>query len=309
MGFEQLQLVCPACLQANREQLLERLHCPECRTDYPIVGDVPVLLADPGERAGLTGGSSDPRLQFFRDRHEFVRKEYHEQQMRELLVKRAPGLAIELGNADRGKVISAEMICVDLSLSRLAESSGATGICASAETIPLPRGSVSFLLTVATLEHVPDPAAAFCEIDRLLVPGGVAFVAPAWHCRWWAADGIPVRPYRDLSNTHKFVKFLLPVLDSILVRGISALPHRVLRRLSWVAFRKPVSLQFNRIRANYETYWMSDSDACSSIDSHEGILFFESRGYDFLWPKTSGLSRLLFRAGPIIVRKPSAATG
>jgi len=286
--------------------LLEKLHCPACLTNFPIVGDVPVLLADPRERAELTGVSIDPRLQFFRDRHEFVRNEYHEQQMRDLFLARKEGLAIELGNADRGKVISIDMVCVDLSISRLAQSSGATGICASAETIPFPSESVSFLLTVATLEHVPDPAAAFDEIDRLLVPGGVAFVAPAWHCRWWAADGIPVRPYRDLSNKQKFVKLLLPILDSVLVRGVSALPRRAARRLFWMAFRKPVSLRFTSIRANYDTFWMSDSDACSSIDSHEGILFFESRGYEFLLPHKSGISRLFFRAGPIIVRKPSA---
>jgi len=51
---------------------------------------------------------------------------------------------------------------------------------------------------------------------------------------------------------------------------------------------------------------MADSDACASIDSHEGVLFFETRGYELLRPRGGTRVRVLFRAGALVVRKPAS---
>jgi SAM-dependent methyltransferase len=166
--------------------------------------------------------------------------------------------------------------------------------------IPLASASCRFVFSVQTLEHIPSADRAFEEIDRVLAPGGVAYLAPAWHCRPWIVDGIPVRPYCDLTWKQRVVKISLPIRDSVVFRATASIPWRVWRRLTQPA---PGPLRFTRLRANYEQFWMSDSDACASIDSHEAILFFERRGYEILNPCGGAVSRLLFRAGPIIVCK------
>ena len=62
---------------------------------------------------------------------------------------------------------------------------------------------------------------------------------------------------------------------------------------------------FKRLNPNYETYWMSDSDATCGLDSHEAILYFESRGYDIL-SHGSLVSRLFARHEAVIARKPAS---
>ena len=156
------------------------------------------------------------------------------------------------------------------------------------------------------MEHVPRADAAFAEIDRVLAAGGIAYLDPAWHCRDWAADGLNVRPYRDLAFPQRVRKALIPLRDSILYRGFKQVPWRAWRRLRVNLSGGPCTLKYRRLKANYEHFWCSDSDACSSIDSHEAVLFFESRKYQVLKPKGGNLAKLLFRAGPLIVRKPSA---
>jgi SAM-dependent methyltransferase len=192
-------------------------------------------------------------------------------------------------------------VALDLSLSALRRNLvGHAGLCATADLIPLASASCRFVFSVQTLEHIPSTDRAFEEIDRVLAPRGVAYLAPAWHCRPWVADGIPVRPYRDLRWKQRVVKMSIPIRESIIVRSATSIPWRVWRRLTQTGIGP---LRFKRLRSNYEHFWMSDSDACASIDSHEAILFFERRGYELLNPRGGVVSRLLFRAGPIIVRK------
>ena len=159
------------------------------------------------------------------------------------------------------------------------------------------------VFSFATHEHVPRPDVAFAEVDRVLAVGGVVCLAPAWHCRDWAAHGLSVRPYRDLSFKQKVRKALIPLRNSLIYRSAHQLPWRLWRRAVTRLSGAPSRLRYQRLEANYDCFWGCDSDACSSIDSHEGVLFFETRGYDILVPCGSTSSRLMFRAGPLIARK------
>jgi hypothetical protein len=116
-------------------------------------------------------------------------------------------------------------VALDLSLSALRRNlAGHSGLCASADMIPLASASCRFVFSIQTLEHIPLADRAFEEIDRVLLPDGVAYLAPAWHCRSWNADGIPVRPYRGLTLTQQMVKISLPIRDSAIFRGASGVP-------------------------------------------------------------------------------------
>ena len=58
------------------------------------------------------------------------------------------------------------------------------------------------------------------------------------------------------------------------------MPNRIVRDLA--ARFGPTSLRYRRLTPNYDKYWVQDSDAVNSIDSHEAMLWFRSRGDEWL---------------------------
>lgn len=311
-----LPLTCPCCWNARRAVRLDpALHCASCGTTFPSVDGIPVLLADSDLRHALSASESpaDKRSAFYQSEEGFVRDRPagHDRLEWALAQCQAPGLVLEIGSANGAFAGTggADYRALDYSLSMLRshlQAFGGRRICATAENIPMEAGSCRFVLSVATLEHVPRADLAFEEIDRVLAVGGIAYLAPAWHCRDWAADGLNVRPYRDLDLRQKLRKAAIPLRDSLLTRGMVQLPWRSLRRTLVTLAGGPSRLKFRELAANYEHFWTSDSDACSAIDSHEGILFFESRGYVILAPRPTLLRRLFFRSGAIIALKTAS---
>jgi hypothetical protein len=61
---------------------------------------------------------------------------------------------------------------------------------------------------------------------------------------------------------------------------MSLVPNRIVR--NFVAGFGPTRLRYGRLKPNYEKYWVRDSDAVNSIDSHEAMLWFLSRGDECL---------------------------
>jgi hypothetical protein len=144
------------------------------------------------------------------------------------------------------------------------------------------------------------------EIDRVLAPGGVAYLLPAWHCVQYVCDGVRMRPYRDLTVGQKLAKLALPIRSKPIVKALGTLPSRAARRAMWrITGARPTTMRYRRLRAEYEHFWESDCDACSRIDSHEGVLFFKSRGYELLNPVGGAIRQLLTRHEAVVVRKPA----
>lgn len=65
--------------------------------------------------------------------------------------------------------------------------------------------------------------------------------------------------------------------------------------------KRPLTLQYRKLKANYEKFWQSDSDACNALDLLLMIYWFESRGYKCV-SHTTFLSRLLVRHGEIDIQ-------
>ncbi len=285
-----LGLVCPVHGEALREE-----QGPGATTwlvgvghgeRYPVAGGVPVLIADPGERRGVveTDWSAAPKrgraLDFYNrtDDHDgFLRTQLDEIRgdvEGALGLSRARGPVLEIGSG-KGALqgIGGDYVALDYSLTALTSYVRAEHrrVCASAERLPFRDGAFRFVLTIASLEHVPGADRAFAEIDRVLAPGGVAYLAPAWHCEQYNCEGIPVRPYADLDLRQRFVKATLPLRQSLLVKALRTFPARVVRRALWSAAPAPTSLRFDALRPDYETFWTSDSDAASRLDSHRRL--------------------------------------
>jgi ubiquinone/menaquinone biosynthesis C-methylase UbiE len=169
----------------------------------------------------------------------------------------------------------------------------------SATQLPFPDNRFDAIWTVAVLEHVPDPERALCEMRRVLRPNGLLYLAPAWQCRPWAAQGYPVRPYSDFGLTGKIVKASIPVRDSVLFRAASLFPQRMTRLLGRFINRGPTHFRYRRLTPNYSRFWTSDSDACNSMDPYEAVVWFVSRG-DVCLSYPTWWSQFFVRTGAIV---------
>lgn len=146
--------------------------------------------------------------------------------------------------------------------------------------LPFENESFDAIFTYATYEHIPDLETALDEIIRVLKPGGVLLFAPAWHTRPWFAKGYQVRPYNDLTWREKMSKLSIPCRDFVLIRWPLVLLRRFLRLLLYLpSSERAKPLKYKKLKANYEVYWQSDSDACNSIDPFDVVLWFRSRNF------------------------------
>jgi SAM-dependent methyltransferase len=174
---------------------------------------------------------------------------------------------------------------------------------ASATALPFCDESFDAIWTITVLEHVPSPERALAEIWRVLKPGGYLFLAPAWQCRPWAAQGYPVRPYSDFDWKGKLVKASIPVRNSVLCRILKIFPQRLSRLLIHQINHSPTRFRYGELNANFDYFWMSDSDAVNSMDPFEAYIWYVSRGALCL-NYASLTAALLIRTGPLIFQKP-----
>jgi SAM-dependent methyltransferase len=176
---------------------------------------------------------------------------------------------------------------------------------ASATALPFDDGTFDAIWSYAVLEHVPDPETALSEMRRVLRGDGLLLLAPAWQCRPWAADGYPVRPYADFGWKGKLIKLSIPVRDSVWYRSLRIFPLRLLHLLEYLLRQHPTRFRYGRLKANFEKFWMSDSDAINAMDPFEAYLWFASRG-DTCLNYPSAKSALLLRTGELVFRKARA---
>jgi SAM-dependent methyltransferase len=176
---------------------------------------------------------------------------------------------------------------------------------ADARFLPEKDNTVDLIYTFDVLEHIPELERAFEEISRVLKPGGVAILGPAWNCREWTVKKLQQRPYSELSLKEKIGKFLIPIRENLIFRMFCALPRRV--------FLEVISLWKNNIKLIYrELYpdfslWknyphIADDDAFISIDAHSAICWFRSRNFK-IKSHPNFISRFSCRGEELVVVK------
>jgi SAM-dependent methyltransferase len=177
-------------------------------------------------------------------------------------------------------------------------------VVGSATAMPFSNNSFDGAWSVWVFEHVPNPEQAFYETRRVTREKGLLYLRPAWNCESWLAEGYKVRPYSDFGFVGKLIKASIPLRSSSLFMQMAFVPNRVVRRL--VGQFGPTRLRYRRLTPNYETFWGPDSDAVNSIDSHEAMLWFLSRGDECLncgnlWDQLFGFPTTLI----IRIHKPA----
>ncbi len=178
----------------------------------------------------------------------------------------------------------------------------------SATDLPFDDSEFDAACTVWTLEHVPNPELALSELRRVTRSGGLIFLAPAWNCGSWLADGYLVRPYGDFGLSGKLTKASLIIRSHPIYQFAHLVSSRLLRRGS-LSFsgENPIEFRYSRIDPNYDEYWMPDSDAVVTLDPHETMLWHESRGDECLNCPTSTKEQMLMGLQPLVIRVNKAA--
>ncbi len=283
----------------------ESLTCNVCGYSYAMVQDVPVLRP---ESLPVSDRWFEEMYEE-RSRTEELQKEYLRSE-RESMVELArqyelKGPCLEVGC---GTGLFAETVPDYIGLEYSLESLFAIGfetavrVCADARRLPFDGASMECVFSFSTLEHVPDVDQAFAELDRVLQPGGLLVLSPAWHCTRYTTELIPVLPYSSLNVRQKITKALLPLIKSKPYKLLTKLPWRVFRRITQ---KRDNPLHWGRLVPYHGESWISDADAVASIDSHEGILYYTSRGYTCS-SHPSTLQQLLAGHDMVILHKPGS---
>ena len=283
--------------------------CLQCGHGYSQNEDVPILK--PGmEHQGkwyAQVGTWYEKVYSGRSRSVDIKTDYliAERSLMAQLVReqRIEGYCLEIGC---GTGIFAETVPRFLGLDYSLELLLAEGfsrwprICGDARLLPLADASMGCIFTFNSLEHVPEVHLAFEEMDRVLATNGLLVLKPAWHCARYVTELIHLRKYRELNLRKKFVKMLLPLIKSRPFKLLRRLPSRLWRSLT---SGRPSQLRWTMLNPNPNELWRGgDVDAVTSLDSHEAILYYRSRGYRCLSHPTM-LRRLLAGHDMVILRK------
>jgi SAM-dependent methyltransferase len=167
---------------------------------------------------------------------------------------------------------------------------------ASATQMPIPDGDFDLVWSVWVLEHVPNPEQALNEMRRVVKDEGMLFLVPAWDCGPYLAQGYPVRPFSDFDMSGKLTKagmYLRTFLP--FYRAVQTVQRATLGAREWIG---PTKFHYAPLEANYNKYWMPDSDAMNGLDRYEMSLWFTSRGDECM--NCDG--RLFEQAGPLIIK-------
>lgn len=185
-------LVCPR----DHEPLAAEggaLHCPRCRTAYPIRRGTPVLIRDENSVFAIADYGSDDAYEgaaYGReaDRAGGLRRRYRRvmrwlgdapSSVRRPSAEDAVDYVRALAPEPRVLVIGAGGVRLGRDTDRVVQTDVAfaphVDAIADAHDLPFPAGSFDLVVAVAVLEHVAEPTRCVAEITRVLAPGGHVF--------------------------------------------------------------------------------------------------------------------------------------
>jgi SAM-dependent methyltransferase len=253
---------------------------------------------------------NDPTVEFYdvdeEVRHGFGDLTEDRSKLQELIAAEAPygdELVLEVGcGTGRLSDLHPGWFGVDLGHPSLVRHLPGRSAQADARALPIASGSVAVLFSVHCLEHVPEPEDALREIDRVLRPGGVAYLNPAWFCSSWPMNPLSRTPYSDLDRLGSLRKLLGTARMSRPARLPGVLVTKARSELGLRSGR-PTALRFGRLQPDLTAYQVPDADASASLEPATVASWYISRGYDAL-TYASPRERMTRSRGAVVVRKP-----
>ncbi len=182
-------LACPRCkcsLPAG-----EPFRCPDCRTDYPIIGGVPVLINDDNSlfriadfvaQRDTTYKTAVPAWMRFAKRlvpslNLNVKSKENFEELISRLGERGPNQRLlVVGGAVEGEGFKINELPESIALVETDVAFGdRTAIVCDAHDLPFRNGTFDGVIVQAVLEHVVDPVRCVSEIHRVLKDDGLVY--------------------------------------------------------------------------------------------------------------------------------------
>lgn len=154
-----------------------------------------------------------------------------------------------------------ETVGVDLAAEAL-EGQQRETIVADMRALPLPDGSFDAVVSIQSIEHVPDPERVLAETRRVLAPGGTAILVTPNRLTFGRPDEI-VDPYHEVElDRHELRALCAGSFDGVELHGLfgseryMALVERERRRLDQLLRRDPLRLR--RLAPRRARRWLYD---------------------------------------------------
>jgi SAM-dependent methyltransferase len=145
-------------------------------------------------------------------------------------------------------LLGRETVGVDIAPEAL-EGQGRETIVADMRSLPLPDDSFGAVVSIQSIEHVPDPERALAETRRVLEPGGTAIFVTPNRLTFGRPDEI-IDPYHEVEfDRHELRAICEPFFDAVERHGLfgseryMALVERERRRLDQLLRRDPLRLR------------------------------------------------------------------
>lgn len=207
MNIEPL-FCCPVCRKGELRKGAAGVACMSCHADFPMVGNIPMLVDDPVAHEAAIGEAQavnpewylaeQPPEQASPWRHHLKkRRGYVEKMLRKHLtslgIDKAPRL-LDLGCGDGTnlhwlKPYAESLYGSDYNLARLARAearaTGATLFLANILNYPAFENSFDIVFFNHVIEHIPDDEAALRTVHRILKPGGLLVLGAPNEGAWW----------------------------------------------------------------------------------------------------------------------------
>jgi SAM-dependent methyltransferase len=282
------------------------LMCVRCQQVYPVIKGVALLNLD-----SKASGDSIWFEQMYkgRSRTEELKGNYLEKERRYLqeFVKSSSisGPSLEIGC---GVGLFADLAQGFIGLEYSLQSLLVPGfelfsrVAGDATNLPFKDASMQLIFSFNTLEHIAAIDLVFKEMDRVCMPGGFLILKPAWHATKYHTELIDILPYHKLSLRKKLVKTMVPLMRTRLYKFATSVPWRIWRQLT---SGKNSKLKWRKLVPYHGPLWEADTDAEVSLDCHEGILYFTSRGYDCLSHKGIVI-QILAGHDIVVLQKPGS---
>lgn len=238
--------------------------------------------------------------------------EGEDQRVQELVQRLGIPIVLEIGcGLHNLRKLHPGWIGLDISVYALQRLEKGRRICADwGAGMPLRSGSIPFAVSIFTLEHVPDPERALEELDRVLAPGGMAYLKPAFNVPSWRADGLEYLDPVTLDRRRRWARRSLVVRRQPMWRFATRLFWTRLAdelRLGWALRRgNALGLRWRPLTPYHGGFIGPDSDAVCMVDKAAVAVWFRSRGYSIVegCGATTAMERLLAKHSALIVRKP-----
>lgn len=235
--------------------------------------------------------------------------------LRKVIAQFQPRVVVEIGcGLQNFHAQHPGWIGVDISVYALTKLNKGRRLCGDwSIALPFRSSSIPFVISAFVLEHLPDPERSLEELDRILAPGGIAYLRPAFNVPQWRANGLEYLDGATLSFVQRLAKRTLVVRRLPLWRFVTNLVWgRLLDEIQYLQAKRrgtTVRLRWKKLMAYEKAFLGPDSDAVSAFDKSAVAVWFLSRGYRVL-PESDAsslLSRILARHSAIIVRKSESS--